>query len=54
MPYIRLFLRLSIYCISLHSCQCHGGVLTSSIFGLKVSVFYWYQSGLLVDCYNAY
>ena len=47
-------LRLGIYCIPSHSCQCHGRALTSNIFIQQVLIFFWCQSGLLLDCCDAY
>ena len=53
MIYIRLFLRLNIYYIHLHSCQYHGGTFVDSSFVQQVLIFFQYQSGLQVDYHNA-
>ena len=54
MACVRLLSRLGIYYNPLHSYQCHGGASANSISVQQVYMFFWCQSGLLVDCRDAY
>ena len=53
MACVGLLLRLGIHRIPSHSCRRHGGALASSISVQRVLMFFWCQSGLLVDCCDA-
>ena len=53
MACVGLFSKLGISRIPSCSCQRHGGVLASGISVQQVLVFFWCQSGLLVDYRDA-